>query len=199
MKGSVHSPRQCMQVIYFFNCCSIHKLSYGHFCFSPYAVNAIFNFSCVCVVSNRFLLVPLSQWCLLAVRKYIHIIFFHWYLIYLKVNIYIIAIFLCDIQFVDKKIDIFWYIFFVIYCSFSHLITQGTHTFICKLHMEIKCDLKFYRFCSWIYCWVKWNDAMFYFMWFVSNFTVGFTRLLLSSHVSLLVINLVTIWINGNE
>ena len=113
----------------FFNFCSIHKLSYGHFCFSPYAVNAIFNFSCVCVVSNRFLLVPLSQWCRLAVRKYIHIIFFLWYLIYLKANIYIIAIFLCDIQFVDKKIDIFWYIFFVIYCSFSPLITQGTHTF----------------------------------------------------------------------
>ena len=112
-EGSVYSlvAMYASSVVYFFNCCSIHKLYYGHFCFSPYAVNAIFNFSCVCVVSNRFLLVPLSQWCRLAVRKYIHIIFFHWYLIYMKVNIYIIAIFLCDIQFVDKKIDIFWYIF----------------------------------------------------------------------------------------
>ena len=172
-----------MQVVYFCNCCSIHKLSYGQFCFSPYAVNAIFNFSCVCVVSNRFLLVPLSQWCRLAVRKYIHIIFFHWYLINLKANIYIIAIFLCDIQFVDILVY-----FFVIYCSFSPLITQGTHTFICKLHMEIKmwfkilpvlflnlllskvkrCNAFFYVACLALHCWFHAIVII------VSRFTVGY-------------------------
>ena len=37
------------------------------------------------------------------------------------------------------------------------------------------------------------NFTMLYFVWFVLHFTVGFTRVLLSSRVSLLVINLLTI------
>ena len=189
MKGAFTRSWQCMQVVYFFNCCSIHKLYYGHFCFSPYAVNAIFNFSCVCVVSNRFLLVPLSQWCRLAVRKYIHIIFFHWYLIYLKVNIYIYH---CDFlvwHTVCRQKN--WYIlvyFFVIFCSFSPLITQGTHTFICKLHMEIKMWFKILPvlFLNLLLSKVKRCNALFYVVclafhcWFhavviiVSRFTVGY-------------------------
>ena len=118
----------------------------------PMDISAFRRMPCrVCVVSNRFLLVPLSQWCRLAVRKYIHIIFFLWYLIYLKANIYIIAIFLCDIQFVDKKL-IYFGIFFCNILQFFPSYYTGNPHFFCKLHMEIKCDLKFYRFCSWICC-----------------------------------------------
>ena len=37
-------------------------------------------------------------------------------------------------------------------------LSQGNHTLICKLQMEIKWEIKTYLFCSWICCGAKWNE-----------------------------------------
>ena len=83
---------------------------------------------------------------------------------------------------------------------------------------EIKLEIKTYLFCSWI-CWgTKWNEscstkqddvcvgtlsvnfAMLSFMWFVLHFTVGVTRLLLLSRVSLSILisgTVISAWERG--
>ena len=97
------------------------------------------------------------------------------------------------------------------------LFLHRTRTLICKLQMEIKWVKKNLHFCSSesaaeqgemeVVLWCK-NDVsvgafsvnftMPYLRWFVSHFTVGVMRLLLSSRVSVLIINdiITTAWHN---